>query len=247
MTHIEFFKLQAKNLLHDWKEYKENGLTPELKRKSKFLAHSLDLIYSNMLCDLSLNGVWPSSLARAQHYIAKAAGFNKWAELVNTDEKHLELARVIFQGINCPRQFDQWRDFKWNSLYEEVTVEKQIQFAKLFFARHGEDFKEKTEQISFEDSFTGPQDLYDFLYERFRITREEYDAKADWMKEELKKEHEEYLCEKKRVFSRKISPHGMTHEEIDDWEYESEIEGLYDVLRDAGVPFDDDGYPLGIG
>lgn len=67
------------------------------------------------------------------------------------------------------------------------------------------------------------------------------------MKEELKKEHEEYLREKKRIFSRKISPHGMTHEEIDDWEYESEVESAYALLRDIGVPFDEDGYPIGIG
>ena len=244
MTHLEFFKFQAKNLLHDWKFYQENDLTPELKAKSKFFGHGLYLCTS-LICEKEL------PLARAQHYVAKLAGYVKWTNLVASTEKELQLARIIYDGIDCSYDLQHWETYKQTSIYESVTTAKKIQLAKEFFKRHEKDDKSAPEEKLDFRSFTGPTKLHEYLLDRYGITKAEFNKKPDWMKEGLRKEHANYLREMQIQFYQEIKFTKMSKKELA--EYEAEQERLsdeytaYELLRDCGVPFDEDGYPLGLG
>lgn len=246
MTHIEFFKLQAKNLLHDWNEYKANKLTKELKAKSKFFGHDL------FKCTLLINEK-EFPLARAQHYVAKLAGFSKWTELIKENEEGLLLARIIYEGLNCSHDIEIWETYLVNSIFYEVTRDKQIQLARRFFIRHEHDDKNISEtsvdEVAYR-SFKGPT-LREYLKVRYGITKAEYAKKADWIKEELRKEHAEYHKEMQINFSKMIRISNMSKEELSDYEYQQEMkaeqETLYVLLREIGVPFDPFGSPLGIG
>lgn len=244
MTHLEYFKFQAKNLLHDWKYFQKNDITPELKNKSKFFRHDL-YASTTLLFESEL------PLARAQHYVARLADFSKWTELAGSSEEELFLARIIYDGINCSYDLKHWKLYKDNSIYDEVSIAKKIELAKLFFKRHENDDKSgKEEKLDFR-SFTGPAKLHAYLRDMYGITKAEFNQKPEWMKEELRKEHAEYLRQKQIQFSQEIKFSKMSKEELA--EYEAEQERMADeytayvLLRECGVPFDSDGYPIGIG
>lgn len=244
MTHLEYFKFQAKNLLHDRKYFLKNDVTPELKEKSKFFGHDLYLT-STFLCETEF------PLARAQHYVAKLADFSKWSDLAASSEVELLLARIIYDGIDCSYDLRHWRLYKKNSVYNEVPIVKKIELAKLFFKRHEKDDKSRKEETLDFRSFKGPTKLHAYLKERYGITKAEFNQKPDWIKEELRKEHAEYLRQNQIIFSQEIKFSKMSKEELA--EYEAEQERLadeytaYKLLQECGVPFDEDGYPIGIG
>ncbi len=76
--------------------------------------------------------------------------------------------------------------------------------------------------------------FYDYLMDRYGMTKEVFDSKPEWAKEELRKEHHAFNSKK----DRKVKAIDYNSEEA---------AGLYEMLRDdCGVPFDEDGYPIGI-
>lgn len=89
MKHIDYFKMQAKNLMKDWiaKRISEESETLEAKY---FDVERITLDFN--ISDKEI------TLMRAQHMIAKIAGFSKWAELVKVDNKRLGLVRSDFSS-----------------------------------------------------------------------------------------------------------------------------------------------------
>jgi len=94
MSNLEFFKKEAKNLLKDWKTQ-----TKTVERDG-----SVSYSYSPKFYDVK--GLFLSyefsdkdeqdiKLSRAQHLIAKIAGFKKWNELIQASQERLELAELF--------------------------------------------------------------------------------------------------------------------------------------------------------
>ena len=96
MTHIDYFKLQAKNLLRDY--------------KTQFLGESEDYEYpvysyrprffdiEDIISIFNIDENSEFTLMNAQHIVAKFAGFKKWTELIKASETALELGKLFFDN-----------------------------------------------------------------------------------------------------------------------------------------------------
>jgi hypothetical protein len=95
MTHIEYFKLQAKNLFRDYKtktQYFDTAIGDYLYRyNSKYF----DIEEIILAYDLDEDDF---TLMNAQHVIACIVGFNKWTDLLKVSETELELAKLLFDN-----------------------------------------------------------------------------------------------------------------------------------------------------
>lgn len=98
MTHIEYFKLQAKNLFRDYKTqtsyidevdgYSYYTYTPKyFDIDSIFLEYNLDEEDEENL-----------TLMKAQHLFSLMLGFEKWADILKASEARLELARLLWDN-----------------------------------------------------------------------------------------------------------------------------------------------------
>lgn len=95
MTHIEYFKLQAKNLFRDYKtktQYFDKAIDSYLH---KYNPKYFDIEEIILAYDLDEDDF---SLMKAQHIIALIIGFNKWTDLLKASETELELAKLLFDN-----------------------------------------------------------------------------------------------------------------------------------------------------
>lgn len=94
MSNLEFFKKEAKNLLKDWKTQTktvESDGSVAYSYSPKFYDVK-DLFLSYEFSDKDEQDI---KLSRAQHLIAKIAGFKKWNELIQASPERLELAELL--------------------------------------------------------------------------------------------------------------------------------------------------------
>lgn len=107
MKPIDYFKLQAKKLHKDYKTqdtYFDEELGHHFYRyNSRFF--DLDAIMLDF--DLPEDNF---SLMKAQHIIAKLAGFNKWADLIKGSDIELELAKLLFDNMH-KISIEEWQDY----------------------------------------------------------------------------------------------------------------------------------------
>lgn len=93
MNTIDYFKLQAKNLLRDFKTktlvYDEEIKDYLYEYKPKYF--NIDLVVANFNIDED-----DFTLMNAQHVIAKIANFDSWTALLNTSPTELELAKLLY-------------------------------------------------------------------------------------------------------------------------------------------------------
>ncbi len=83
MTHVEYFKLQAKNLFKDF----------QTKTEKHF---PIDAEYL-VICEYGYDEEG-FSLMNAQHIIALMGGFDKWTTLIKASAPELEIARLLFDN-----------------------------------------------------------------------------------------------------------------------------------------------------
>ena len=97
MDHIEYFKLQAKNLLKDYKTRYFNTEEGFYEYRPIFF----DI--ANVFLDLELNddeSDFSFTLMNAQHVIAQLAGFSNWSVLLKATSAELELAHLLFDNAH---------------------------------------------------------------------------------------------------------------------------------------------------
>lgn len=90
MTHIEYFKLQAKNLFRDYKTqtpYTDDGHT-----YYKYTPQYFDI--GSIFFDFEEFDEENFSLMKAQHLLAIMLGFRKWSDLLNGSAAAQELAKL---------------------------------------------------------------------------------------------------------------------------------------------------------
>lgn len=93
MEHIDYFKLQAKNLLKDF----ETRFFDEKENRYNYNPKYFDI--AQLFSDFGLpdeKNDFSFKLMQAQHVIAKLAGFSKWNDLNSASELHLQFAHRQF-------------------------------------------------------------------------------------------------------------------------------------------------------
>ncbi len=82
MNNIEYFKLQAKKLLKDWKN-----------REQKYFVFDIRELFR--LYDVKIDE--QPTLMKAQHLLALALGRDKWTDLLNDSEEKLTYTRNVLE------------------------------------------------------------------------------------------------------------------------------------------------------
>lgn len=134
MNHIDYFKLQAKNLFRDYKTQKlvEGNYT----YTPKFF--DIEGIFFSYHGFFDTDG-WDEgnlSLMKIQHLFAYMLGFEKWADLVNATEADLELAKLLFDNQH-KISLDDWEMYIAGVEHDHKTTydtEGRIEIFKLVFA-----------------------------------------------------------------------------------------------------------------
>lgn len=136
MTHIEYFKLQAKNLFKDYKTKTPffDGVIGDYLYQYNPKFFDMDAL----VCDFDIDEE-NFTLMNAQHVIAYLAGFRKWTDLVKASDTQLELAKLLFDNQH-KISIDDWEmymadvielnqesfdsDF-WLEVFKEVFVNEE--------------------------------------------------------------------------------------------------------------------------
>lgn len=117
MTEEEFFKFQAKNLLHDFQTFKaefldESEVEQFTKRNSKLFSDDLFMYFD-------LDEAETLSLMQSQHITAQIAGFRKWNDLLKADSNDKKLAKLVYENTNSSDDVEQW---KWYYGYANLAI-----------------------------------------------------------------------------------------------------------------------------
>lgn len=117
MLPVDYFKLQAKNLLKDYKTQtsyvdQDDGFT--------YFTYSptyLDIDRIFLEYDWEVENL---SLMNAQHLIALMVGFKKWGDLIAAPSSELELAKLVWDNQHKIHLED------WSSYIKRVEVENDF-------------------------------------------------------------------------------------------------------------------------
>lgn len=134
MKHIEFFKLQAKNLFKDFQTKKKSpdAAIGDYEYDPKYFDIEGIILYFDIDEE-------DFSLMKAQHLIANMVGFSKWAELVNASEPELELAKLLFDNQDRV-SLDDWKMYIIGAERDNNTTfdpETRLEIFKLVFLDEG--------------------------------------------------------------------------------------------------------------
>lgn len=97
MNTFDYFKLQAKNLLRDFKTK-----SPVLDKTTIDFLYEYTATYFDIEMVISDFDIDEDNftLMNAQHVIAKIANFDRWADLLNASTAELELAKLLYDHQN---------------------------------------------------------------------------------------------------------------------------------------------------
>lgn len=116
MEIIEYFKLQAKNLHKDFKTQKLSS--EEQSGKNRFRYEPKFFNVDTLITDFKIDEE-DFSLMKAQHIIAKLAGFEKWTDFPKASPPALILALLLFD------QMDKISIESWISYISRVEVKNK--------------------------------------------------------------------------------------------------------------------------
>ncbi len=117
MSPVDYFKLQAKNLLKDYQTQ-----TPKIDQVDGVTY----LTYSPTYFDIDrifLEYDWDEknfSLMKAQHLFALMLGFNKWGDLIDAPSSELELTKLVWDNQHKIHLEN------WNSYITQVEDENDV-------------------------------------------------------------------------------------------------------------------------
>ena len=130
MSPVDYFKLQAKNLLKDYQTQ-----TPEIDKNNGFTYYSYFPTYLD-IDRIFLEYDWDEenfSLMKAQHLFALMVGFNKWGDLINAPSSELELAKLVWDNQHKIHLEE------WNMYIARTESENSVSFgteARMDIFRH---------------------------------------------------------------------------------------------------------------
>ena len=163
MQPINYFKLQAKNLLKDYKTQRSRS-----ENESEFYDYSPTYydIWA-VIIDFDLDDE-NFSLMNAQHVIAQLAGFYKWSDMLNANDERLKLAKLLFDNQH-KISADEWAMYIIGTERDnDVTFddEQRLEIFEMVFANvdghesSGQDYRlNKNEKPSIENQIVKPKKI----------------------------------------------------------------------------------------
>ena len=154
MEHIDYFKLQAKNLHKDFKTRFFNEETKRYEYKPKFF--DIGSLFSDYGIPDDKDD-FSFTLMNAQHLIAKMAGYENWGELTKAPISELEIRHIIFDSIH-KISFDEWNMYIQNIEKEKhirLSSKEKLEIIKKEFMNINSDSKRKL--------LAAPKNLYAFM------------------------------------------------------------------------------------
>ena len=142
MLIIDYFKLQAKNLMHDWKTHQDD--------------EELGYVYTPKFFDI--DGILLAfdedektfCLQRAQHVIAQLVGCRKWNDLIVASSDELRLAKIVFEGCKASTDIcsasEDWQMYLDSFDSDELSASDLIPIAKRYFSISDEESGNVTEE-----------------------------------------------------------------------------------------------------
>lgn len=109
MTHIDFFKLQAKKLLKDWQN-----------REQKHFAFNFRELFR--IYDVKVDE--EPTLMKAQHLLALSLGRDKWSDLLHEPEEKLAYTRWAFEQNAKEYKEDQELDYSKEECDNDVKEDE---------------------------------------------------------------------------------------------------------------------------
>lgn len=114
MLPIEYFKRQAKNLLQDQRTRVWN----QQERFYDYFPRFYDV--DEIFLSFGIFDDEEPTLQRAQHLIAKIAGFDKWSDLINCDPEELAFRKLVFENQNY-LWWDEWI-LRYRSVIDSLNI-----------------------------------------------------------------------------------------------------------------------------
>lgn len=131
MSNEEFFKIQAKNLLHDYQTFTaENVSESEVE---KFTSRESKLFSGDLFYYFGLDKTDDFTLMKAQHIVAQIAEFKNWVELKHSTEKEKELARLVFTNTNNSADILNWKNYFSISNLGQLSTQSKMEAAITYF------------------------------------------------------------------------------------------------------------------
>lgn len=132
MTHIEFFKKEAKNFLKDWqtqiKTVESDGF---ISYHYDWKVYDVgDLFFYYELDDEDEQDI---KLARAQHWISKMVGFKKWDELIHASDIELKLAEFLLRRFKNAQDVQDWEETVLFAGLADLEPETKLDYARQYY------------------------------------------------------------------------------------------------------------------
>lgn len=179
MDKIAYFRLQAKNLMRDFRTQTldEEGLT---QYTPKFFDDIDDILLSYNVDEENF------TLMKAQHLVANLAGFDKWAELLHASNDALELGKLLLdkRGERLLASFtsllvDDWKMYLHDNRLENLSDKDKLVIFKAVFLNefpngeklNKEEIEEFDESLEYED-YGYDKELADYFRELDELTDE---------------------------------------------------------------------------
>lgn len=169
MNYIDFFKLQAKNFLKDFKTKQYNEAEDIYEYQPRFFSDFNDIIFN-----FEIDEEKPFTLMNAQHIIARLTGFYKWTDLTKATEPALELGKLLFENrlpylekvpiiINEESMIvEDWKSFLVENDLQNCDDITKLDIFKSYFLQQDNIIKELKKEKIFID-FTNDINAQDML------------------------------------------------------------------------------------
>ena len=246
MDTIEFFKQQAKNLMRDWNTHQDD--------------EELGYVYTPRFFDI--DGILLAfdedeksfCLQRAQHLIAKLAGFRKWNDLIVASSDELRLAKIVFEGCKASDDIcsasEDWQMYLDSFDSDELSASDLIPIAKRYFSISDGESANVTEEGEKKAENKTPTVLTDegsrllVIRDSFQPMIEQLNRVADSMKpfyaevESISRKANEYVDGLSEALRKSYEP---LKEQIDKWTNETAkiCKQLTKVLDGYGKPLEE--------
>lgn len=132
MSNLEFFKKQAKNFLKDWqtqiKTVEGDGYISYHYDWKFYDVGNLFFYY-----ELDDKDEQDIKLARAQHWISKMAGFEKWNDLIHASEIELECAEFLLRRFKNAQDVQDWEEIIQFAGIADLEPEVKLDYARQYY------------------------------------------------------------------------------------------------------------------
>lgn len=132
MSHEDFFRNEAKKFLKDWRTQTQTTRSDgTISYHYDWKFYDVDDLFN--FFELDDKDRQEKQLARAQHYIAKIAGYKNWNELIQVSESEFELAELLVRRFKNSQAIIDWIETVDYTGIGHYGVEAILDYARQYF------------------------------------------------------------------------------------------------------------------